>query len=34
MPSLEYSKRGLFIKGLDVALTANYNKKDVYKRQI
>lgn len=26
MPSLEYSKRGLFIKGLDVALTANYNK--------
>ena len=26
MPSLEYNKRGLFIKGLDVALTANYNK--------
>ncbi len=26
MPSLEYSKRDLFTKGLDVALTANYNK--------
>lgn len=26
MPSLEYSKRNLFIHGLDVALTANYNK--------
>lgn len=26
MPSLEYRKRDLFTKGLDVALTANYNK--------
>lgn len=26
MPSLEYSKRNMFVKGLDVALTANYNK--------
>lgn len=26
MPSLEYNKRDLLIKGLDVALTANYNK--------
>lgn len=26
MPSLEYSKRDLFTPGLDVALTANYNK--------
>lgn len=26
MPSLDYSKRDLFVKGLDVALTANYNK--------
>lgn len=26
MPSLEYSKRDLFIKGLDISLTANYNK--------
>lgn len=26
MPSLEYSKRGLFVKGLDVVLTANYNR--------
>lgn len=26
MPSLEYSKRDLFAKGLDVTLTANYNK--------
>lgn len=26
MPALEYSKRNLFTKGLDVALTANYNK--------
>lgn len=26
MPSLEYSKRDLFTRGLDVALTANYNK--------
>lgn len=25
MPSLEYSKRNLFTKGLDVVLTANYN---------
>ena len=27
MPSLEYNKRDLLIKGLNVALTANYNKK-------
>ena len=26
MPSLEYSKRSLFVKGLDVVLTANYNR--------
>lgn len=26
MPSLEYSRRGLFVKGLDVVLTANYNR--------
>lgn len=26
MPSLEYGKRNLFTKGLDVTLTANYNK--------
>ena len=26
MPSLEYYKRNLFAKGLDVALTVNYNK--------
>jgi outer membrane receptor protein involved in Fe transport len=26
MPSMEYSKRGLFTKGLDVSLTANYNR--------
>lgn len=26
MPSLDYSKRDLFAKGLDLALTANYNK--------
>lgn len=26
MPSVEYSKRNLFTKGLDIALTANYNK--------
>lgn len=26
MPSVEYSKRDLFTKGLDIALTANYNK--------
>lgn len=26
MPSLEYAKRDLFINGLDVKLTANYNK--------
>lgn len=26
MPSLEYSKRDLFTKGLDVVLTVNYNK--------
>lgn len=26
MPSLEYNKRNLFAKGLDVALTVNYNK--------
>lgn len=26
MPSLEYNKRDLLIKGLNVALTANYNK--------
>lgn len=26
MPSVEYGKRNLFTKGLDVALTANYNK--------
>ena len=26
MPSLDYRKRDLFTKGLDVALTANYNK--------
>lgn len=26
MPSLEYSKRDLFTKGLDVAFTVNYNK--------
>ena len=26
MPSLDYSKRDLFTKGLDVVLTANYNK--------
>ncbi|NDV57800.1 TonB-dependent receptor [Bacteroides sp. 519] len=26
MPALEYRKRDLFIKGLDVSLTANYNK--------
>lgn len=26
MPSLEYSKRNLFTRGLDVALTANYNR--------
>lgn len=26
MPSLEYGKRNLFTKGLDVVLTANYNK--------
>lgn len=26
MPSLEYNKRNLFTKGLDVVLTANYNK--------
>ena len=25
MPSLEYHKRDLFTKGLDVSLTANYN---------
>ena len=25
MPSLEYSKRNLFVEGLDVALTSNYN---------
>ncbi len=25
VPSLEYSKKDLFVKGLDVALTANYN---------
>ncbi len=26
MPSLDYRKRDLFVKGLDVVLTANYNK--------
>ena len=26
MPSVEYSKRNLFVKGLDLSLTANYNK--------
>ena len=26
MPSLEYGKRDLFTKGLDMVLTANYNK--------
>jgi len=26
MPSLDYRKQNLFIKGLDIALTANYNK--------
>ena len=26
MPSVEYSKRNLFVKGLDLTLTANYNK--------
>lgn len=26
MPSLEYGKRDLFTKGLDIVLTANYNK--------
>ena len=26
MPSLEYNKRNLFAKGLDVVLTVNYNK--------
>ena len=26
MPSVEYSKRNLFVKGLDVALNANYNR--------
>ena len=26
MPSLEYNKRNLFVRGLDVVLTANYNK--------
>ncbi len=26
MPSLEYGKRDLFVKGLDLTLTANYNK--------
>ncbi len=26
MPSLEYSKRNLITKGLDVVLTVNYNK--------
>lgn len=28
MPSLEYSKRDLLTKGLDVALTVNYNKNE------
>lgn len=26
MPSLEYNKRNLFVKGLDIVLTANYNR--------
>lgn len=26
MPSFDYSKRNLFVKGLDLSLTANYNK--------
>ncbi len=26
MPSMEYSKRNLIIKGLDMVLTANYNR--------
>lgn len=26
MPSFEYNKRNLFIKGMDIVLTANYNK--------
>ena len=30
MPSLEYRKRNLFTKGLDVTLTANYNKNITY----
>ena len=28
MPSVEYSKRNLFIKGLDVVVTANYNNNE------
>lgn len=30
MPSLEYRKRNLFVKGLDVTLTANYNKNNTH----
>ena len=30
MPSLEYNKHNLFTKGLDVALTANYNRNITY----
>ena len=26
MPSLDYRKRDFFVRGLDVVLTANYNK--------
>ncbi|WP_298653039.1 TonB-dependent receptor [uncultured Proteiniphilum sp.] len=30
MPSLEYNKRNLFVNGLDVTLTANYNKNSTH----
>lgn len=30
MPSLEYNKHNLFTKGLDVVLTANYNRNITY----
>jgi outer membrane receptor protein involved in Fe transport len=30
MPSVQYAKRNLFTKGLDVSLTANYNKSSVH----
>ncbi len=30
MPSLEYNKRNLFVRGLDLTLTANYNRNITY----